>query len=183
MPKSMKNQCKNHTRNKSKQKLLERAAPRTPSIPRRQNGSKYRCGPPRWAPFSLPFRFLDAPEAFHGGKMAPKNSCAAHPFGSLFATFSKERFFNAFWSPFGSLWVPFGSLSMPFGSLLVPLGSLLLPLALDFLTFGVSWRHFKYLCVFAKKILCNIIFFTEAVPKGNPKAIPSNLTLAPPTLF
>ena len=60
--------------------------------------------------------------------------------------------------PFGALWLTLGSLLAPFGSLLVPLGSLLLTLALDFLTFGASWRHFSYFCVLSKEIACKIIF-------------------------
>ena len=48
-----------------------------------------------------------------------------HPFSIIFATFSEDRLFDAFWSPFGSLWLPFGSLWLPFGSLLAPFGSLL----------------------------------------------------------
>ena len=89
------------------------------------------------------------------------------PFGSLGLTF-------------GSLWLPFGSLLAPFGSLLVPFGSLWVPLAIDFLTFGASWRQSSYFLIFLKKISCKIIFLkkkrTENQIVGQPnRDIPKNV--------
>ena len=69
--------------------------------------------------------------------------------------------FGSIGDTFGSLWLPFGSLLVPFGSLLVPLGPLLLTLARDFLTFGVSWRHFWYFLEFSMEIICKIFFFRK----------------------
>ena len=75
--------------------------------------------------------------------------------------------FGALWLTLGSLWLTFGSLLAPFGSLLVPLGSLLLTLALDFLTFGASWRHFSYFCVPSVEItLVNKLLPELRRPKG-----------------
>ena len=90
-------------------------------------------------------------------------------FGDLFATFSEDRFFDAFWSPFRSLLAPFwrplapfglplASFWLPFGSLLVPLGELSLAFELNFLIFGISMRIFTYFYIFSMKILCKIIF-------------------------
>ena len=68
----------------------------------------------------------------------------AERFGDLFSTFSRHRFFDAFWSPLGSLLAPFW---LPLASLLAPAGSLLaLPLAPFWLTFGVPWLTFGTLC-------------------------------------
>ena len=78
--------------------------------------------------------------------------------------------FGRFWAPFGlpfrslslllgTLWLPFGSLLVPVGSLLVALGSLLVTLALDFLTFGASWRLFYFSFIVSIKFSCKFIFF------------------------
>ena len=68
----------------------------------------------------------------------------AKPFGSLFSTFSRHRFFDAFWSPLGSLLAPFGSLLAPVGSLLAPAGSLLAPFGSLLAHFWCPLAHFWY---------------------------------------
>ena len=96
-------------------------------------------------------------------KIALKFRCQLPPFGTLFATFSESRSFDAFWSPIGSLLAPFwrplvpfgrpyGTLWLTFGSILVSLGSLLVTLAVDFLTFEGSWCHFSYFLASSMKI-------------------------------
>jgi hypothetical protein len=53
---------------------------------------------------------------------ASKRESKGTPFGNLLATFSDDRFVDAFWSPFGSLLALFWSQLAPFGFLLVPFG-------------------------------------------------------------
>ena len=56
-------------------------------------------------------------------------------FRSFFGSWRPCRFWDAFWSPFGSLFAPFGSLFAPFGSLLAPFGSLWAPFWLPLVSF------------------------------------------------
>ena len=103
----------------------------------------------------------------NGCQNGPADRVADRPRSTLFSTFSRHRFFNAFWSPlgsllapfwlpfgsrwltfgslwltFGSLWLTFDSLWLPFGSLLVPFGSLLVPLGSLLLTLGLDFLTF-----------------------------------------
>ena len=66
-----------------------------------------------------------------------------HQICSLFATFSEDRFFDAFWSPLGSLlapfWLPLAHFWLPLAHFWLPLAHFWLPLAPFWLTFGVPW--------------------------------------------
>ena len=80
-------------------------------------------------------------------KREPKSIRCGDTFGSLFATFSEDRFFMHFgrplahfWHPWASKWLTFGSRWLPFGSLLAPFGSLLAPFGSLWLTFGHPFR-------------------------------------------
>ena len=56
----------------------------------------------------------------NGSKMAPKIEEGTLPEPHLFAIFSKGRYLDAFWSPFGSFWAPFWLPLAPFWLPLAP---------------------------------------------------------------
>ena len=95
--------------------------------------------------------------------MAPKMRPANYPGAPFLVTFlrpfSEGRFWDAFWSPFGSFlasfWLSlalFASLLLPFGSLLLPFGSLLAPFGTLWATFSLQlahfWCHLAHFCPF-----------------------------------
>ena len=86
--------------------------------------------------------------------MEPKDVLAEHLFSIIFLIFSEDRFWDAFWSPFGSLLAPFWRPLAPFWRLLapfwLPLGSLWLTFCSFWLTFahpGNPFTHFWRLLV------------------------------------
>ena len=88
----------------------------------------------------------------NGSKMGCLDSRTQGLFGSLFTTFSEDRFFNAFWSPVGSFWAPFwfslASFSRPFPKINFlmhfcrPLAHFWLLFASCWLLFGRLWLSF-----------------------------------------
>ena len=110
-------------------------------------------------------------------KTEPKSIRRYDHFGSLFATFSEGRLFDAFWSPLGSLWAPFWLPLAPFWHPLAHfwrplapfwrhLAPFWHPLAHFWLTFGVFWLTFNisrslfsYFYVLSMKMSCKIVFF------------------------
>jgi len=74
-------------------------------------------------------------------KTAPTNRRRWIQFGSLFATFSIDRFLNAFRLPFGSLLITVGTLLLPFHSLLAPFGSLFVPFWFPFDALWLTFAH------------------------------------------
>ena len=62
----------------------------------------------------------------NGSQNGPKSIGFSYQKSILFATFSEDRFWDAFWSPFGSLLAPFWPPLAPFG---LPLAPFWLPLA------------------------------------------------------
>ena len=84
-------------------------------------------------------RFLDAFLMEKGSKIYLKNSGGGNLFRSFSASFFGYRFWDAFWSPFGSLWAPFGLPLATLGSLLGPFW---LPLAPFWLPLGPFGLHF-----------------------------------------
>ena len=71
--------------------------------------------------------------------MEPKDVVADRLFSIIFATFSEDRFLDAFWSPFGSSLAPFW---LPLAAFWLPLAHFWLPLAPFWLTFGSLWLTF-----------------------------------------
>ena len=122
----------------------------------------------------------------NGSQKSSISSWCGEPFGSLFAIFSEDRFFDAFWPPLGSLlapfWFPLAHFWLPLAHFWLPLAHFWLPLAPFWLTFGVPWltfgalsftfahpginfltfavscRHFPYFFEFSMKISCQIWF-------------------------
>ena len=124
-------------------------------------------------------RLLDAFWMENGPKMFVILNTRLLLFRSFSASFFGYRFWDAFWSPFGSLWAPFGFPLATLGSLLAPFWLPLAPFwltfgvpwltfgalsftfahpGINFLTFAVSCRHFSYLFEFSMKISCKIWF-------------------------
>ena len=127
-------------------------------------------------------------------KMVRREEEGVDHFRDLFATFSEDRLFDAFWSPLGSLLAPFGILLAHFW---LPLAHFWLPLAHFWLTFGVPWLtfgalsftfahpgihfltfavscpHFSYLFEFSMKISCKIWFLNHFLWKSHSRSIKS----------
>ena len=108
----------------------------------------------------------------------------AEPFGDLFSTFSRHRFFDAFWSPLGSLlapfWLPLAHFWLPLAHFWLPLAHFWLPLAPFWLTFGVPWLtfaiscpHFSFFLEFSTKISCKIVVLNNFHCKSHSRSIKS----------
>ena len=120
----------------------------------------------------------------NGSHYATKKEDGTPPEPHLFATFSEDRFLDAFLSPFGSLWAPFGlplapfglplapfwlpcgSIWAPFGFLLAPFGSILVPFGCILILFGSISEHFRVILQFSlsfwfhfRLLRSDIVFF------------------------
>ena len=131
--------------------------------------------------FSSLFRHRFSHRFFHrflmenGSQNGPTKCMRSDPFSIIFATFSEDRFLDAFWSPFGfllaSFWLPFGSLWLPLAPFWLPLAPFWLPLAhfllllahffTPFSHFGVSWRRFWSLSdILNENLMTNHVFLS-----------------------
>ena len=150
--------------------------------------------------FSWLFRHRFSHRFFHrflmenGPKTEPKSIRGGDHFGSLFATFSEDRFLDAFLSPFGSLWAPFwlplAPFWLPFGSLWLPLAHFWLPLAPFgshfcslWLTFCSFWLTFTPFSHFGRLLASFLVPFRYFQRKSNEKSCFSMFFSEFPTFY